>query len=226
MISVTSQALTVRHLTQTAQPTSMSHIPPWFGFLDHSAPSMYLSDKLHVQKQLSNWKMMPSFPSVTRWQDLHITNHVEMIGNSPDDTNGSGSKERIKKDTQNEEWIHSENYSITRPACAYNKPLSLDLRVFVQNHTEALCSQTALETALMFIQITNKCSVMMDPIFSLKVSNKKRPYHQKEKVFFLHLKNYQCPFDTALACSRKRQASETDSFPCHSISSAFLSMKL
>lgn len=73
---------------------------------------------------------------------------------------------------ENGERIHSANYDITRRVCANNRPLSLDLGVFVQNHTEALCSQTALETALMFIQITNKCSIMVNLISSLILSDR------------------------------------------------------
>lgn len=69
---------------------------------------------------------------------------------------------------ENRYWIHSADYEITRDASTNNGPLSLDLDVFVQNHTKALCSQTALETAVMFIQIPKKNSIMVTLVSSLK----------------------------------------------------------
>lgn len=72
------------------------------------------------------------------------------------------------------EWIHSADHDIARGTCANNRPLSLDLGVFVQNYTEALCSQTPLETALMFIQIPDECRITVTFISSLVPRDKRK----------------------------------------------------
>lgn len=90
-------------------------------------------------------------------------------------------KEKTIKCKGGREWIHSAYYDITRGTCANNRPLSLDLGVFVQNYTEALCSQTALETALMFIQIPSKCRIMVTLISSLLPSDRAHTEKNKER---------------------------------------------
>lgn len=72
------------------------------------------------------------------------------------------------------EWIHSADHDIARGTCANNRPLSLDLGVFVPNYTEPLCSQTALETALMFIQILDECRITVTLISRLFPRNKRK----------------------------------------------------
>lgn len=173
------QALAVICLTQTAKHTwissSDSHTRCPYSLLCATAPLLSAVSQTPRSQTLVKMRHDPLLPvSLAHWHNLPVDyQNVKMIGKRMDDTSSRCLRGKNKKNTENTEWIHSANYDITRRTCANNRPLSLDLRLFVQNHTEALCSQTALETALMFIQITNKCSIMVNLISSLILTDER-----------------------------------------------------
>lgn len=98
----------------------------------------------------------------------------EMTGESVNEAEGRCPKRETIKVKGGTEWIHSADHDIARGTCANNRPVSLDLGVFVQNYTEALCSQTALETALMFIQIPDECRITVTLISTLVPRDKRK----------------------------------------------------
>lgn len=147
---------------------------------------------------------------------------------------GQMPKEKTIKCKGGRKWIYSAYYDITRGTCANNRPLSLDLDVFVQNYTEALCSQTALETALMFIQIPSKCRIMVTLISSLIPNDRTHTEKIKneEKVFKIIWNVRKCSsvwplgIQFLLQPQMERETLRTSSSPPHSILSAFFCMEL
>lgn len=123
-----------------------------------------------------------------------------MTGESVNEAEGRCPKRETIKVKGGTEWIHSVDHDIARGTCANNRPLSLDLGVFVQNYTEALCSQTALETALMFIQIPDECRITVTLISSLIPRDKKKGLTRKReltKSVWNHAESVQMQLDVA-----------------------------
>lgn len=123
-----------------------------------------------------------------------------MTGESVNEAEGRCPKRETIKVKGGTEWIHSVDHDIARGTCANNRPLSLDLGVFVQNYTEALCSQTALETALMFIQIPDECRITVTLISSLIPRDKKKGLTRKReltKSVWNHAESVQMKLDVA-----------------------------
>lgn len=161
-----------------------------------------------------------------------------MTGESVNEAEGRCPKRETIKVKGGTEWIHSVDHDIARGTCANNRPLSLDLGVFVQNYTEALCSQTALETALMFIQIPDECRITVTLISSLIPRDKKKGLTRKReltKSVWNHAESVQMQLDVAsrrsiffffLRLQTKRETLETRCSPAQSILSPSFCMEL